>query len=140
MARICGVDIPDKKRIDIALTYIYGIGRVKAVEILKKTNIDRAKRTLQLSGEEIASLQKAIDTYPTEGELRRMVQENIKRLKVINSYRGYRHSVKLPGRGQRTRSNARTRRGKKMTVGALRKEMRQKLDAAKKDKGTEEKK
>lgn len=122
MPRLVGVDIPDNKRAIIALTYIYGIGRVKSEEILKKTNIDPNTRAKDLSGQELAKLQKILDEYMVEGDLKKNIRDNIQRLKRIGSYRGSRHIQNLPSRGQRTRTNARTRRGKRKTIGALKKE------------------
>ena len=129
MARIAGIDLPNNKRIDIALTYLYGIGRNNTVTILEKATIDRSKRVKELSEEEIGRIQKTIEnSFKVEGDLRTEVAGNIKRLKEIGSYRGIRHIKNLPARGQRTRTNARTKRGKRKTVGALRKETRAKLD------------
>lgn len=127
MPRISGVDIPAEKRIEIALTYIYGVGRRNAHKILASAGVDPNKRAKELTDQEIASLQKSLEQVPTEGTLRKIVTENIKRLRQIGTYRGLRHAQKLPVRGQRTRSNARTKRGKRITVGAMRKEMAQKL-------------
>lgn len=128
MARIAGVDLPENKRIDIALTYLYGIGRSNVRELLKKTQLEAARRVKTLNEEEISKIQKVIEKgYKVEGDLRSEVAANIKRLKEIGSYRGIRHARGLPSRGQRTRSNARTKRGKRKTVGALRKEVRAKL-------------
>lgn len=127
MARIVGVDLPAEKRIDIGLTTIFGIGRSNVMDILKQTKIDPAKRVKTLTNEEINRLQEIIDKVPTEGTLRQKISEDIKRLKIIGSYRGIRHSRNLPVRGQRTRSNARTKRGKRQTVGALKKEERSKF-------------
>lgn len=135
MPRISGIDIPQNKRIEIALTYIFGIGRQNVDKILKLANVDSDTRTKDLNSDEIARLQKAVDTLPTEGSLRKIITENIKRLKQINTYRGMRHTAKLPARGQRTRHNARTKRGKRMTVGALKKDDATKLDSVKKTKG-----
>ncbi len=116
MARIAGVDIPRDKRVEIALTYIYGIGRPTAKEILSKTGIEN-KRVTDLTSEEIVRLRDVIDrNYIVEGDLRREVQMNIKRLIEIGSYRGRRHRMNLPVRGQRTRTNARTKRGPRKTV------------------------
>ncbi len=116
MARIAGVDIPRDKRLEIALTYIYGIGRSTAREILEKTGIEN-KRVHELTAEEIAKLRDVIDrNYVVEGDLRREVQMNIKRLIEIGSYRGRRHRMNLPVHGQRTRTNARTKRGPRKTV------------------------
>jgi small subunit ribosomal protein S13 len=125
MVRIAGLDIPNEKRTDIALTYIYGIGRGNVDSVLKAANVDGAKRAQTLTEEEISRLQKIIDTMKVEGELRQEVIANIKRLKEIGSYRGMRHSKNLPARGQRTRSNARTKRGKRVTIGAIKKEVAQ---------------
>lgn len=123
MARISGVDIPDQKRIDIALTYIFGVGRSNVVKVLSGAKVDRSKRAKDLNEEEISRIQKVIDSgIKVEGDLRKEIQENIKRLKQIGSYRGKRHLANLPVRGQRTRTNARTKRGKRVTIGALKKE------------------
>ncbi len=123
MARIAGVDIPRDKRLEVALTYIYGIGPTKAKEILQQTQIDN-KRVYELTADEIARLRDHIDrNYVVEGDLRREVQMNIKRLIEIGSYRGRRHRANLPVRGQRTRTNARTKRGPRRTV-AVRKRAR----------------
>src|SRR3989344_7507680 len=127
MVRISGVDLPDNGIIQFALAKLYGIGPNNALVLLEKANIDKIRRVKQLSEQEIAKLQQIIDKdFIVEGDLRRAVGETIKRLKVINSYRGLRHTRGLPVRGQRTKSNARTRRGKRKTVGALKKD-----DAAK---------
>lgn len=127
MPRLAGIDIPKEKRTEIALTYIFGIGRMTAKRILSETGVDPSKRAESLTGEETARLQKAIDRINTEGELRKQIRENIERLKRIGSYRGSRHAAGLPARGQRTRTNARTKRGKRRTVGALSKKEAQKL-------------
>jgi len=113
MARIAGINIPDDKRIEIALTYIYGIGLSLSKEILKSTKINPDKRTNQLSSQELDSLRKAIDEkkYRIEGDLKRETMMNIKRLKEIGSYKGLRHVKNLPVRGQQTRTNSRTVRG-----------------------------
>lgn len=125
MPRISGVDIPQNKRIDIALTYLYGVGRSNSLPIIKNAKVNPAKRAKDLTEEEIARIQKEVDKYKVEGDLRAEVHENIKRLKEIGSYRGSRHSKNLPARGQRTRHNARTKRGKRVTIGALKKEAAQ---------------
>lgn len=118
MARIAGVNIPDEKQVQISLTYIYGIGPKHAREILKKVNIEPTVRLKDLTDNEVSKISETIgNDYVVEGELRRIVNSNIKRLKDINAYRGLRHKANLPTRGQRTRTNARTRRGKKVTVG-----------------------
>ncbi len=127
MARIAGIDLPDKKRIDYALTKIYGIGWGSVATILASAKVEASKRTDQLTEEENGRLQKVVDTLTIEGDLRREVQENIKRLKEIGTYRGMRHARNLPSRGQRTRSNARTKRGKRVTIGAIKKDMAGKM-------------
>lgn len=121
MARIAGVDLPREKRVEIGLTYIYGIGRSISKEILEKTGIDANKRVKDLSEEEVASLRRTIDEYTVEGDLRREIALNIKRLRDIRSYRGIRHQKGLPVRGQKTKTNARTRKGPKRTVGRKKK-------------------
>lgn len=125
MVRIVGVDIPNEKRVDIALTYLYGIGRTNVVPILAVAGIDRSRRVKTLTDEEVGKITKVIEKQAmVEGDLRRSVSENIKRLRDIGSYRGLRHGKKLPARGQRTRSNARTKRGKRVTIGAMKKDDR----------------
>lgn len=113
MARLAGVDLPRNKRIIIALTYIYGIGPKRSEKILESTKISPDLRTDNLTDDDIKLLRDALSKYNIEGDLRREVTMNIKRLQEINSYRGTRHKRKLPVRGQRTKTNARTRRGKK---------------------------
>lgn len=125
--RIAGVNIPDEKRVDIALTYIYGIGRSNVVDLLQKSKVDGGKRIKTLSEDEQKRLLKVLEEYKIEGDLRSEITGNIKRLKEIGSYRGMRHSRNLPVRGQRTRSNARTKRGKRVTIGAIKKETAQKM-------------
>lgn len=125
--RISGVNLPDEKRVDIALTYLYGIGRSNVGNVLKKAGIDAAKRVKELVEEEQKRIQKALEEYKVEGDLRAEVMGNIKRLKEIGNYRGTRHSRNLPVRGQRTRSNARTKRGKRVTIGAIKKEVAAKM-------------
>jgi len=122
MPRIAGIDIPENKRTEIALTYIFGIGRSNIQTILKQANVNPDKRAKDLTPDELNRLQRAIEQYPTEGVLRQKIRDNIQNLKRIGSYRGSRHMANLPARGQRTRVNARTRRGKRRTVGALKKE------------------
>lgn len=131
MPRISGVDIPQNKRTEVALTYIYGIGPTLSHKVLSATGINPDKRAKDLTGEEIQKLAKQISLVPTEGDLRKQIRDNIERLKHIGSYRGIRHSHNLPVRGQRTRTNARTKRGKRVTIGALKKEATTKLDQAK---------
>ncbi|WP_022850595.1 30S ribosomal protein S13 [Limisalsivibrio acetivorans] len=112
MARVAGVDIPNNKKVEIGLTYIFGIGRNIAVEIVESTGVDRNKRVSDLTEQEISSIRNYIDDrLVVEGDLRKEVSLNIKRLMEINCYRGQRHKMHLPCRGQKTRSNARTRRG-----------------------------
>lgn len=127
MPRISGIDIPDNKIASISLTYIYGLGRANVKKILEKAGIDGQKRAKDLTNEEVSKIQKLIDTVKVEGDLREEVQGNIKRLKEIGSYRGHRHVKNLPSRGQRTRSNARTKRGKRVTIGTIRKEVAEKM-------------
>ncbi len=118
MARISGVTIPDNKQLHVALTYIYGIGPKTSADIIETAKIDPTVRVKNLTDTEIARIQDIInDEYTVEGELQRIVTTNIKRLKDINSYRGIRHKGNLPSRGQRTRTNARTRRGRRIAVG-----------------------
>ena len=117
MARIAGVDIPNNKRVEIALTYIYGIGRKSSNDILAKTGIDPDKRAKDLTEDEVAKLRDEIEnSYVVEGDLRRDVALNIKRMVEINCYRGIRHRKGLPVRGQRTKTNARTRKGPAKTI------------------------
>ncbi len=118
MARIAGVDIPDNKRLFVGLTYIYGVGRTLAIKACEAVGIDPMRKLSELSDEELARLRDYIErNYKVEGDLRREVAENIKRLIDIGCYRGRRHVAGLPVRGQRTRSNARTRKGPRKTVG-----------------------
>jgi len=122
MARIAGIDLPRDKRIEISLTYIYGIGLTTSKEILATTGINPDTRTRDLTEEEVVKLREAIDkNYRVEGDLRREQSLNIKRLIEIGCYRGKRHRMGLPVRGQRTKTNARTRKGPKRTVGAKKK-------------------
>jgi small subunit ribosomal protein S13 len=125
MARIAGVDLPRDKRIEIGLTYIYGIGRPTSIEILKKAGINPDTRVKDLSEDEAGAIRKIIDSeYMVEGDLRREVSLNIKRLMEIGCYRGIRHRRGLPVRGQNTKTNARTRKGPKKTVGRKKKAAR----------------
>jgi small subunit ribosomal protein S13 len=117
MPRLLGVDIPNNKKVPYALAYLYGIGLHRAKLICEKTGIDADKRSFQLSEEELGRISAFIETnYVIEGNLRREIQTNIARFKEIGCYRGYRHARNLPARGQRTRTNSRTRKGKKKTV------------------------
>lgn len=122
MPRISGIDVPSNKRIDIALTYIYGIGNNVAKTILQKAKVSANIRTKNLTPEELKNIQAIIETIPTEGELRKVTRDNIETLKRIQAYRGVRHGMGLPVRGQRTKTNARTRKGKRKTIGAISKE------------------
>ena len=123
MARIAGVDLPRDKRVEIALTYIYGIGRTSAKNILEKAGVNPDTRVKDLTEEEAGKIRRIIDNdYMVEGDLRRETSMNIKRLMEIGSYRGIRHRRGLPVRGQKTKTNARTRKGPKKTVGRKKKE------------------
>ncbi len=122
MARISGVTIPSEKQIHVALTYVYGTGPKTSQDILEKAKMEPTVRVKDLTDAEISRIQDVInENHTVEGELQRIVATNIKRLKDINSYRGLRHKANLPSRGQQTRTNARTRRGKKITVGGTQK-------------------
>lgn len=124
MARISGVTIPNDKQIWVALTYVYGIGPKTAEDILVFAKVERTTRAKDLTDTEISRIQEYINENLTvEGELQRVVAANIKRLKDIKAYRGLRHAMNLPSRGQRTKTNARTRRGKKVTVGGTAKKV-----------------
>jgi small subunit ribosomal protein S13 len=129
MVRIVGTNLPDNKRLEYALTLIFGIGFTRSRTILTQVGIDVNKKVKDLVDTDIKKIQEYIEkNYRVEGDLRSQINDNIKRLKEISSYRGYRHIVGLPVRGQRTRSNARTRKGKKRTVGSLTKEAWAKID------------
>jgi small subunit ribosomal protein S13 len=122
MARIAGVDIPRDKRVEISLTYIYGVGRATAARILKRAEINPETRVKDLAEQEISRIREVLEgNYVVEGDLRRELSMNIKRLMDIGTYRGLRHRRGLPVRGQRTRTNARTRKGPRRTVGAKKK-------------------
>lgn len=122
MPRVIGIDIPGNKRLEISLTYIYGIGRNLSKEILDKLGLDANMRAHKLTGEDVARINALLQSeYVVEGDLRRQVQNNIKRLISIHSYRGTRHRLGLPVRGQRTRTNSRTRKGKRKTVAGKKK-------------------
>lgn len=124
MARISGVNIPTEKQVQTALTYVYGIGPKTSTDILSASKVDPTVRVKDLTDVEIGRIQEVINTkYLVEGELQRVVVGNIKRLKDIGAYRGLRHKANLPSRGQRTKTNARTRRGKKVTVGGTAKKV-----------------
>jgi small subunit ribosomal protein S13 len=124
MARISGVTIPTDKQTWVALTYVHGIGTKSSYDILTQAKVEPTVRVKDLTDAEIGRIQEIINTsYTVEGELQRIVSGNIKRLKDINSYRGLRHKANLPSRGQRTKTNARTRRGRKLTVGGTAKKV-----------------
>lgn len=124
MARISGVTIPNEKQVHAALTYVYGIGPKSSQDIIAAAKVEPTVRVKDLTDAEISRIQEIInDRYTVEGELQRIVSGNVKRLKDIKAYRGIRHSANLPSRGQRTKTNARTRRGKKVTVGGTAKKV-----------------
>ncbi len=128
MVRISGVNLQDNKRVDIGLTYIFGVGRSNVTAILESAGVEGSKRIKDLTDEEAGKLQKEVDKLKVEGDLRQEINQNIRRLEEINAYRGIRHRKGLPARGQRTRSNARTKRGKRKTVGTVRKEVAAKVE------------
>ena len=130
MPRIIGVDIPGNKRIEYALRYIYGVGPAKAIEILEKAKIDRNLRAADITPDQISQITKILQNdLVVEGDLRRSVSADIRRLQQINCYRGIRHRRNLPVRGQRTKTNARTRKGKKVPIGAIRDKTQRRLAA-----------
>ena len=118
MVRLAGVQLPMEKRVEVGLTYIHGVGRSLSKSILNELNINLDKKIKDLSEDDLAKLRDALTKLRTEGDLRRKVQMDIKRLQDIGSYRGYRHKKRLPARGQRTKTNARTKRGRRMTMGS----------------------
>ena len=121
MPRIMGVDIPTNKKIKISLTYIYGIGQVTALDILEQAKVNPEKKASELTDSEISAVTKLLDSsYEVEGDLRRQLALSVRRLQAVNCYRGRRHKMSLPVRGQRTKTNARTRKGKKKTIGSVR--------------------
>ncbi len=135
MPRILGVDIPENKKILFSLQYIYGIGPKRAEYALKQASVDPEKRANEVTRDEVSRITRALEQYPLEGDLRRQVNDNVDRLKRIKAYRGIRHIMKLPVRGQRTRTNSRVSRssaGRRRTVGSMTKEMASKLETAKK--------
>ena len=136
MPRILGVDIPENKKVLYALQSLYGVGKQIAAVVLRESQVDPDKRAKELNNDEIGRIQRVLDKYELEGDLRRHINDNIDRLKRIKAYRGLRHIMKLPARGQRTKTNSRSARGgaKRKTVGAMTKEMAAKLEAAKKSK------
>jgi small subunit ribosomal protein S13 len=132
MPRIAGIDIPDHKKIYYSLQSIYGVGNQVAEKVLFESKVDANKRARDLNGDEINRIQRVLDKYNVEGNLRRVINDNIDRLKRIKTYRGARHAAGLPVRGQRTKSNSRTKRGGRQTIGSMSKEMAAKLEASKK--------
>ena len=131
MPRIIGVDIPGNKRVEYALRYIYGVGPAKALEIIEKAEIDRNLKANDLTPDQISRITKILqDDMLVEGDLRRAVAADIRRLQQVNCYRGLRHRRTLPVRGQRTKTNARTRKGKKVTIGAIRDKTQRRLAKA----------
>ena len=130
MPRIIGVDIPGNKRVEFSLRYLYGIGPALALEIIEKVGIDRNIKAKDLTPDQIAKITKILqDDLTVEGDLRRQLSADIRRLQQINCYRGVRHRRNLPVRGQRTKNNARTRKGKKITIGAIRDKTQRRLAA-----------
>ena len=130
MPRIIGVDIPGNKRVEYSLRYLYGVGPAKALEIIAKVGIDRDLMAKDLTQDQIAAITKMLqDDLVVEGDLRRAISADIRRLQQINCYRGIRHRRNLPVRGQRTKTNARTRKGKKVTIGAIRDKTQRRLAA-----------
>lgn len=130
MPRIVGVDLPETKTIYYALQNIYGVGNSRSRDILADIKIDQKKLVKDLTSQEINDINAALSKFNLEGDLRKFIRDNIQRLKAIGAYRGLRHNMGLPVRGQKTRTNARTRKGKRKTVGSMTKEMRAKLDTA----------
>lgn len=133
MARISGIELSDNLKVDYALTRIKGIGWALSKKILKELKFDLSKRLKDLNSDDLNKITSKIEEYPTEGDLLRRIRSNISRLQAVSSYRGLRHSRGLPVRGQRTKTNARTKRGKRKTVGAFKKEALAKMTANKKD-------
>lgn len=131
MARIAGINLPENKRADVGLTRIFGIGRSNVLSVLRQAKIEPKIKIKDLDAAQISNLTKVISEFPVEGVLKKQINENIKRLRTTGTYRGLRHGQGLPVRGQRTRSNARTNRGKRKTVGAMRKKDMAKLDSTK---------
>ena len=130
--RILGVEIPDNERVEIGLTRFYGIGRTNVKQLATMSKISLDTRVKDLTRDEVAVLMKSLESFKIEGDLKKEIRENIDRLKAIHSYRGLRHIVSLPVRGQRTKTNSRTRKGKKKTVGSLTKEAWAKIESQQK--------
>lgn len=133
MPRLLGIDIPENKKVLFALTSLYGVGRQRSADVLSKAGVDPNKRVKDLSASELSRIQKILESYELEGDLRRLVRDNIDRLKRIKAYRGLRHIMQLPVRGQRTRTNSRNARGgaKRRTVGSMTKEQASKVEDSK---------
>jgi small subunit ribosomal protein S13 len=131
MARIAGIDLQDNWKVDYALTKIKGLGWALSEKLMKSSNVDPKKRVSDLTAEEVSKISAELENYTVEGDLFREVRGNIQRLQVIGSYRGSRHTHNLPARGQRTKTNARTKRGKRKTVGAFKKEVLSKMTQSK---------
>ncbi len=134
MTRIAGIDLQENWKVDYALTNIKGLGWTLSKKILENSGIGDKKRVSELSSDEISKITAELEKYKIEGDLIREVRENIQRLQVIGSYRGMRHTKGLPARGQRTRTNARTKRGKRKTIGAFKKEVLSKMSTGKEEK------
>lgn len=134
MTRIAGIDLQDNWKIDYALTKLRGLGWTLSKKVLRDSKTDAKKRVSELTSDEISKINSELEKYQIEGDLFRVVRENIQRLQIIGSYRGLRHTRGLPVRGQRTRTNARTKRGKRKTVGAFKKEVLSKMSATKDEK------
>jgi small subunit ribosomal protein S13 len=131
MSRIAGIDLQDNWKVDYALTKIKGLGWTLSKRVMKDAGVDPKKRVSELTADEVTKITTELDKYQIEGDLFRTIRANVQRLQVIGSYRGSRHSKNLPARGQRTRTNARTKRGKRKTVGAFKKEILSKMTAGK---------
>lgn len=131
MSRIAGIDLQDSWKVDFALTKIRGLGWSLSKKVMKDAGVSNTKRVSDLSADDVSKISTELEKYQIEGDLARVVRGNVQRLQVIGSYRGLRHSRNLPARGQRTRTNARTKRGKRKTVGAFKKEMLSKITTAK---------
>ena len=130
MPRLVGIDLPENKAVPIALQKIYGIGKTRANQIVKKVKLDPTSKVKDLKPAEITELTNALSEYILEGDLKKMVRDNIMRMPSTGTYRGLRHSMGLPVRGQHTRTNARTRKGRRKTVGSMTKEMRTKMETS----------
>ncbi len=134
MPRIVGIDIPDHKKVRFSLRYIYGVGPKVAETVITEAQVDGDKRARDLTSDELNRIQRVLEKFVIEGNLRRIVNDNVDRLKRVKAYRGLRHIAGLPSRGQRTKSNARTKRGARRTIGAMTKEAAAKVETAKKSK------